>query len=118
MAKGRVKDPAGHQSGPYDFGYIQRIATNMKERNKLKWPDNSEQTKSIPFLNKKKIGGKTPIFTVKNIGKDVEFMVLEAVIYLEKTKGGKKRKKQIKLGTIGIALLDEQINKNKRKKKS
>ena len=116
MGKGSVKDPTGHQSNGYDFGYIQRIATTKRESIKLKWPDKSEQTKSIPFLNKKKIGGEEPLFKIKDIGQEVDFTSVKAVIYLETDLKGKKIKKRIKLGTIGIALLDEQLKQIKKKK--
>jgi len=116
MARGKVKDPQGHQSVAYDFGYIQRVAETTKEMKKLKWPDNSEQTKSIPFLNKKKVGGKSPLFKNKDIGKEVNFSSVEAVVYLERSINGKKIKKRIRLGTIGVAILDEQLNKPKGKK--
>ena len=115
-SSGKVKDPKGHQSGTYDFGYIQRVATKKGETQDLKWPDNSEQTKSIPFLNKKKIGERARLFNMKDIGKDVKFTSVEAVVYLEVGKGGKKSKKSIKLGTIGIALLDEQLKQLKKMK--
>jgi len=116
MSRGKVKDPQGHQSTAYDFGYIQRVAETVKEVKKLKWPDNSEQTKSIPFLNKKKVGGKTPLYKVSDIGKDVKFESVEAVVYLESSLNGKKLKKRIRLGTIGVAILEEQLKKPKRKK--
>ena len=115
-SSGKVKDPKGHQSGTYDFGYIQRVATRKGEAIELKWPDNSEQTKSIPFLNKKKIGGRARIFNMKDIGKDVNFTSVKTVVYLEDPKGGKKSKKPIKLGTIGVALLDEHLKQIKKMK--
>jgi hypothetical protein len=53
---------------------------------------------------------------MKDIGKDVKFTSVEAVVYFEVGKGGKKSKKSIKLGTIGIALLDEQLKQLKKMK--
>ena len=53
---------------------------------------------------------------MKDIGKDVDFTSVEAVVYLECTVKGKKLKKPIKLGTIGVALLDEHLQQLKKEK--
>ena len=49
MPTGKVKDPEGHQSVSYDFGYIQR-----EDKSSPKWEDKKHygQEKVIPFLNR------------------------------------------------------------------
>ena len=81
MAKGTVKDPTGHQSKEYDYGYIKRGA--------LKWPG-VNRFKVIPFLSPRNAEGE-PLY---EIGEGVDFDVKEATI----TYNGRT-------GTIGIAVL-------------
>ena len=86
MPRGTVKDPTGHQSGPYDFGYIQRIPENFSQLEDLAWPG-STQSRVIPFLNKDKAKGPA-------VGTIVNFQSVQAEVYLD----GEC------LGTIGIAV--------------
>jgi len=92
MARGTVKDPQGHQSRSYDFGYIQRKGGDN-------WPDEQGRKKAIPFFNGKDHGKR--IFPKTKV--DVEFEVREAVVYLETDAEGNPLKNRIEVGTIGIA---------------
>ena len=46
MPRGRVKDSEGHQSRPYDFGYIQRLDSDPPN-----WPDNYVEDKKLPIIS-------------------------------------------------------------------
>ena len=85
MGKGSVKDPTGHQSQDYDFGYIQRIPESFNEYGELAWPDGSAQPKAIPFFNKE---------DCLKVGTPVTFDSVQAEVYLD----GEC------IGTIGIAV--------------
>jgi hypothetical protein len=85
MPRGTVKDPTGHQSKDYDFGYIQRMPEDFDEYGKLVWPDGSAQPKSIPFLNSE---------ANLKVGTSVTFDSVEAEVYHQ----GEC------VGTIGIAI--------------
>ena len=84
MPRGTVKDPTGHQSGPYDFGYIQRIPENFTQLEDLAWPG-STQSRVIPFFNSE---------ANLKVGTPVTFDSVEAEVYYQ----GKS------VGTIGIAI--------------
>ena len=92
MAKGTVKDPEGHQSNSYDFGYIKR-------KGNYDWPDEMGRKKVIPFFNGN--DHENRIFPKPNV--DVDFEVREAMVYLEKDENGNPLPQKIPIGTIGIA---------------
>ena len=97
MAKGTVKDPTGHQSKSYDFGYIQRtegfsLDEETKEIVSTLWEDDLKP-KVIPFYNPRIENGR-----LYNFGDLVEFDVKEAIINCEEA-GIKDQK-------IGIAVVD------------
>ena len=94
MPTGRVKDPQGHQSGAYDFGYL--------ERNDLGWPDaNGQPTegpKVIPYLNVDKENKREHDYSDVN-KTEVIFNSRKAhIIYRGRI-----------LGSIGIALTEAQL---------
>ena len=88
MARGTVKDPTGHQSKNYDFGYVQR------EAGAPEWPDNGGP-KVIPFLNRVDNGDRI----YDKAGDPVDYVPRRAnVVYKGRI-----------MGSIGIALLKEQL---------
>ena len=93
MARGTVKDPQGHQSRSYDFGYLQRKGGDD-------WPDEAGNKKVIPFFNGKDHNKR--IFPKPK--ENVEFEVREAVVYLEKDAEGNPLPSKIEVGTIGISF--------------
>jgi hypothetical protein len=98
MPRGTVKDPTGHQSSPYEFGFI--------KRNKLKWPK-LNRFKVIPYLNRDKPVNRakpqdsTPIHS--HPGPSTIYASVEAFVYVKNSKG-----KTMELGNIGVAVLDSQ----------
>jgi hypothetical protein len=93
MAKGTVKDPTGHQSQPHDFGYLQR--QNESDPN-LKWADETDKLKAIPFLTKKPDG------TIYEVGQELQFHPKTVGVFEFRKFGGQVFVGPF-LGTIGIA---------------
>ena len=101
MAKGTVKDPTGHQSKDYDFGYIQRHDLGWPEQNGNPW--HAKLTpKAIPYLNKSDLGENSPLHPRPGI--DVDFESREAVVCKENPDGS-----YTKVGTIGIAICTDPL---------
>ena len=97
MARGTVKDPTGHQSKSYDFGYIQRTEAFSQDPETMEvhstlWADDLKP-KVIPFLNKPEKAGDDSTRPHAQ-GQTFDFKVVEAEVHYE----GKC------LGTIGIAI--------------
>ena len=105
MAKGTVKDPTGHQSGPYDFGYIQRTdGFSFDEQNRpisVLWPKDIT-AKVIPFLNKPTKPGDDNSRPYAQ-GQPFDFDVVEAEVHY----AGEC------LGTIGIAVKQKPLETSK-----
>ena len=115
MSRGTVKDPTGHQSKSYDFGYIQRTeGFSLDSQNQpvsILWPEDIT-AKVIPFLNKP----QNPEDDTSRLHKkddDLDFNVAEAHIIISTFKTQKDTQKAVDdiagltyQGTIGIAVPD------------
>jgi hypothetical protein len=99
MANGTVKDPEGHQSKPYDFGYIQRLDDDPP-----RWPDHyiEDKKRAIPYLNRRDLGEEPRLHNPPDVDNNVEFVVREAVVCQKVTNGGVTTYTEV--GTIGIAI--------------
>ena len=116
MASGKVKDPTGHQSGPYDFGYIKRLDNaNWPEPDPKNDPgfdpEDDPKKKVIPYLNRvspnENLDPVDPETQLRYILQDkVDFDVIKAKVI-----GLQEPFENVTLGTIGVAVKVRDPNK-------